>query len=994
MAVTPIAEKGPAQTSNNVASDPSLTGLNAAQLKAVTHDGGPLLIVAGAGTGKTTVITRRLAWLIATGRAKPEEILALTFTNKAAEEMTNRVDELLPLGYADLHLSTFHVFCRELLEEKGLDIGLPNDFRLIDETDAYLLIRQNFDRFPLDYYRPLASPTKFIKALIKHFSRAKDEDVSPPEYLKYVNGLKLDADDAEGMDETKRLRELAEAYHVYQQILLENDSLDFGDLQTYAIRLLRERPAILAEMRRRFKYVLVDEFQDTNWSQYELVKMLVGPQGNLTVVGDDDQSIYKFRGASVANILQFKTDFPTAKEVVLTENYRSRQGILDLAYSFIQKNNPNRLEARLTTSDGQPLVKRLTTPRAGAAVIEHCRYATHEEEVSGVVEKIISLKEADADRNWNDFAVLVRSNLSADDYSREFQRRGVPYQFLALRGLYAKPVILDCLAWFALLDDYHESPALYRILSSPPYSIPGADLIELAHEAKRAADSLYSVIKRRDTLAWLSAEARVQLDRLTTDLARHQQIARDKNVTHVFLAFLIDSGYLKLIKSGDEGKAREQFGYLHQLLDRLKKFEETHDEPTVRRFRQEHALTIESGDEGGLAFDPDVGPDMVRILTVHAAKGLEFPYVFIVDLVDKRFPTVARGGDIELPPTLAKEELPEGDFHLEEERRLFYVALTRAKDGIFLTSAEDYGGKQKKKPSLFLNELGLDGVPLLAPTGERLSEPAPAPTSGKITLKTPSYLSFSQVAAYDNCPLQYKYAHVIRIPSFGKPTQSFGNTMHNVLEWFMRETSERSAKSQGSLFGETASAPPDSLPVSLDELLTKYEELWQDEWYESRDQKDKYRAKGREMLKLFYSQCQADPPKPRFLEQEFSLKLGEFAFKGKVDRIDDVEGGVEIVDYKTGKPKTAEDLDFDAKRQLLLYQIAAERLLGLKPVRLTFCYLQDGSRASFLGTDKQLAKVEEQVQQAYDHIKAGEFEPTPGHHCRNCDFRDICEFRE
>ncbi len=994
MAATTRKKPAPEAASPPADDHPLLEGLNGEQRAAVTHDAGPLLIVAGAGTGKTTVISKRIAWLIETGRAKPEEILALTFTEKAAGEMTERVDQLLPMGYVDLWVSTFHAFCRRVIEERGLDIGIPNEFRLLDQTDAYLLVRRNFDKFRLDYYRPLGNPTKFLHGMLRHFSRAKDEDISPEQYLAYAKDLALDKDDAEGVTETAARKELAEAYHVYQRLLLEEGCLDLGDLQMYAIRIFRTRPHILAEFRKRFKYVLVDEFQDTNWAQYELIKMLVGKDGNVVVVGDDDQSIYKFRGASVSNILQFKNDFPSAKEVVLTTNYRSRQQILDHSYRFIQRNNPNRLEAKLTTSDGRPITKRLSGVREGKAAVEHLRFATHEDEVAGVADRIMEMKEADPERTWSDFSILVRSNSGADDYSRELQRRGVPYQFLALRGLYAKPVIMDCVAWFGLLDDYHESRAMYRILSSPPYAVPGADLVGIAHEARKSSQSLYEVIARRDALPWLSAEGRRQLDRLVADVARHTQLARSKNVSQLLIAFLTDSGYLKQLKSADDARAREQFGYLHQFLDRLKRFEEAHEEPTLKRFMEEYAMERESGEEGSLAFDPDTGPDMVRIMTVHASKGLEFPYVFIVDLVDKRFPTIARPDELPLPDALTKEILPEGgDVHLEEERRLFYVAMTRAKDGLFLSSAEDYGGKTKKKPSRFLAELGFDGSPTLAPTAERLAEPAPAPPTVAGDLPLPPHFSFSQLAAYDNCPLQYKLAHVIRIPSLGKASQSFGNTMHEALEWFLTTIAERDAAAQTSLFGDAPRPDADGLSVSKKELLDKYEEVWRDDWYESREEKERFRAEGREMLSRYYDQCVAARPRPKYLEKEFSLKIGGSTLKGTIDRIDDAEGGVEIIDYKTGKPKTEEDLDADAKRQLLLYQIAVSRLFGLVPVKLTYHFLKDGTRVSFLGTEKQLAKVEADAEDAVSRIKAGDFAPTPGRHCKFCDFREICEFR-
>ncbi len=337
-----------------------LAGLNAEQTTAVTHTTGPLLIVAGAGTGKTTVITRKIAYLIEQGLAKPDEILALTFTDKAAGEMEERVDLLLPMGYHDLWISTFHSFGERILKAHGLDIGLPNDFKLVNDIQAWILLHNNFEKLNLNYYRPLGSPNRFIDSLLSHFSRCKDELISPSEYLKYSESLKLKINLPnkkakaakvllEAPDETEiaRIEELANAFSVYQKLLHDNDLLDFGDLINCTLELFKKRPQLLQRYQSKFKYIMVDEFQDTNFAQYQLVKLLAGGSSNLTVVGDDDQSIYKFRGASVSNILKFKEDFPKSREVTLVQNYRSSQNILDLAYNFIQTNNPDRLEVKL-----------------------------------------------------------------------------------------------------------------------------------------------------------------------------------------------------------------------------------------------------------------------------------------------------------------------------------------------------------------------------------------------------------------------------------------------------------------------------------------------------------------------------------------------------------------------------------------------------------------------------------------------------------------------
>jgi DNA helicase-2/ATP-dependent DNA helicase PcrA len=343
----------------------TLEGLNQSQEKAVTHTTGPLLIIAGAGTGKTTVLTRRIAYLLEQGLAKPDEILALTFTVKATGEMTDRVDQIMPLGYEEMTISTFDAFAEKILRQHALDIGLPGDFTILDDTKAWILMRNNIYNFDLDYYKPKGNPGKFIHALLRHFESAKREGVTPEKYLEYAQGLQMNLDNVDvkkkarkkkttdqAIDpaEVSRVNEVANAYHKYQKLLLDNSYLDFRDLINFTLKLFVDRPKILAYYQNKYKYILVDEFQDTDLSQYEMVKLLSAPQDNITVVGDDDQSIYKFRGASISNILKFKEDYLKASEVTLTDNYRSTQPILDLAYDFIQRNNPERLESRLKIS--------------------------------------------------------------------------------------------------------------------------------------------------------------------------------------------------------------------------------------------------------------------------------------------------------------------------------------------------------------------------------------------------------------------------------------------------------------------------------------------------------------------------------------------------------------------------------------------------------------------------------------------------------------------
>jgi len=996
-----------------------LENLNPEQLKAVLHKDGPRLIVAGAGTGKTTVITRRIAYLIESGQAKPEEILALTFTEKAASEMAERAEGRLPYGYFDLWISTFHGFAERLLKEHGLAIGLPGDFKLLNEFEQWALVKKNLDKFKLDYYRPLGNPTKFIHALLKHFSRAKDEDVSPAAYLEYAEGLKenldgmLSGNDKIAEQEIARLNEVANVYQVYQQLLLDNNYLDFGDLINYVLKLFRERPAILEKYRRQFKYILLDEFQDTNWAQYELVKILAAPANNLVVVGDDDQSIYRFRGASMSNILQFNKDYPEAAKIVLVKNYRSAQNILDLAYEFIKRNNPNRLECQLAESG--KLNKKLVAQNKGEGAIEVIQGADLAEEVKLVVDKIVELKKRDKTATLNDFAILVRANDSANDFMAELARRGLSYIFGASRGLYAKPIIMDAIAYFKLLDNYHESAALWRILNLPFFAFSERELVELNQLAAKTARSLYEVISDGAALKLDGALAK-QSKPVLALISKHSALAREKSAVEVLPAFLEDSGYLKFLAKTENQKNLEAISLLNQFLKRLSAFASASDDKSVKAFLAELNLEREAGEAGSLAPDLEAGPEAVRLLTVHGAKGLEFKYVFIANLVDKRFPTTLRGEPIELPDALVKEILPAGDIHLEEERRLFYVAMTRAKQGLYFSWAPDYGGKVKKKASRFLTELGL--VKKIVPLnkgdkgGLKLMEKEPLKIPPTPFVKggiIPSHFSYSQLAAYSACPYQYRFAHILKIPVRGKETFSFGKTMHATLQKLFILINEKKGLGQAELFGNPPSPPlsggvrqvfpPDKGGlrgvVTLDEILKLYEQSWVDDWYESKKKKQQRRQQGKEILKAFYEKYKGNWPEALHLEKKFSWKItsgeADYIVRGAVDRIDKYEGGLKLVDYKTGRPK--DKLTFSDKEQLLIYQLAAGELFREEVKALAFYYLDDNSEAEFLGSAKDLEKIKAKIIGVVEEIKQGKFPPQPGQLCDWCDFNGICEFR-
>ncbi len=973
-----------------------LKKLNPEQKEAVLHGEGPLLIVAGAGTGKTTVITQRIANLIEKGLAKPEEILAVTFTEKAAFEMEERVDKALEIGYVDLWISTFHAFCERVLRENALDIGLPPDFKILDNTSGWLLARQNLDKFDLNYYKALGNPTKFIQALISHFSHCKDQEVYPEDYLEYADELKT-TDNGPEDTETERIKEVANAYHIYQRILLENGALDFGDLINYSLKLFKKRPLILKKYRERFKYILVDEFQDTNWSQYELIKLLAKPNNNLTVCADDDQAIYRWRGASFSNIIKFQEDFPKSKQVSLIKNYRSSQNILDKSYTFIKQNDPDRLEFRIKIN------KKLVADTKEAGVIEHIHTKNLDQEVGQTLKKILEILKRDTDATYNDFAILVRANDSAIPFIKALERANLPFQFLASRGLYSKPVILDIISYFKLLDNYHEGTAVYRILNLPFLEIPEADIATITQFCRRKTVSLFDALQELAIIPGISPKTQEKVAFILSLIKKHSELAREKGVSEILVSFLEDSGYLKyLIDQNDT----DRIDLLNQFNKKVKTFEEATVEPTLKNFIEEINLELESGEEGKLEFDPELGPDMIKVMTIHGAKGLEFKYVFIANMVDRRFPTDQRKDPIELPEALIKDIKPTGDVHLQEERRLCYVAMTRAKKELYFTSAEDYGGQRKKKLSRFLGEMnykasdetksGKDKTGLLA------EKPKPIDRLKKKVdpQYLPEHFSYSQLAAFEKCPLQYKFGFILKVPTRGKAVFSFGKTMHNTLDAFLKwanEDNPSAGTGQENLFGETKSLKKLTKKKNdtFEKLTKLYEENWIDEWYGSKKEKDEYYKNGKRIIKEFYEQFSKEPPKilkvdgKPALEIPFNLKIEGYTLYGVIDRIDEMDGGVAIIDYKTGQSK--DKLDLDAKEQLLIYQIAAQEVLHLKPKQLAYYYLDDGKIAAFLGSDNDLENQKSKIIEKIEKIKNSEFEPTPGWQCQYCDFKDICD---
>ncbi|HKB26841.1 MAG TPA: ATP-dependent DNA helicase, partial [Methylomirabilota bacterium] len=882
-----------------MAGDRVLDGLNDAQREAVTHDAGPLLIIAGAGTGKTTVITRRIAWLIAQKKARPEEILALTFTDKAAAEMEERVDQLVPYGYADVEIATFHAFGDRLLREHALELGLQPDFRVLNRAEQVIFIRDRLFQFPLERYRPLGDPTRHIQALITLVSRLKDEDIPPDEYAAHAERLGALAaaapGDAELAARAAQHGELARTYAKYQELMAASGAIDFGDQIVLALRLLRVRSHVLGGLQRRFKYVLVDEFQDTNWAQFEVVKLLTARHAHVAAVGDDNQAIYRWRGAAVSNFRSFLRHFPPARVVVLTENYRSHHRILDAAYRLIV-NNPDRLEE---SEEGRRygVTKKLAAVRQpDGPEPQPLHYETASQEADAVAQLIRERVEARA-WTYDDVAVLVRSNGDADQFLRSFNLRGVPWTFSGNAGLYGRPEIRLLIAFLRAVAHPDDSVSVHYLALSDIYQVPIVDVTRCSTYADRRHRWLFDVFRRADEIREirdeLEEEGRAAIRRLVADLTRYMELAREMPTGEVLYQFLVDSGWLARMSKAATARDEAEVQNISKFFRRVQDASKALRYDNLREFVNHLDALIDAGEDPAVA-EADVETPAVRVLTVHKAKGLEFPVVFLVALVQDKFPLRGRREALEVPVELIRETLPAGDFQRQEERRLFYVGMTRAKRELYLTSARDYGGARQRKVSQFVLEaldLPKDAArPFKAKAVEeiQLFAPPAAPDDATLAPIPPDQellISHKQVDDYQTCPLKYRYIHLLRVPILRHHPVVYGSTIHKVVEYYLLR------RAAGNY-------------TSLEDLLAVYEREWDNQGFLTWEHEEARKAAGRRALTRFWHEEEAAGQKPTYVEKEFGFTLGADRVRGRFDRVDQDLFGATIIDYKTGDVAT------------------------------------------------------------------------------------------
>ena len=1062
--------------------------LNPEQLRAVEHGEGPLLVIAGPGSGKTRVITQRVVHLLEhVPGLEPQNILALTFTEKAAGEMQSRVRQALPNLVTFPHISTFHAFAYELLrsrasrvaptlpsmsaappvsseplgpqsqeggayingnvcatqETKALHHEHAGERMLLDKEDVWVFLRRRLEQLQLEFFQKLAEPGAFLHALNDFFSRCQDELIEPDDFEEYArkserafldNAANLGAGErALEEEEIQKKKELSRVFRNSRRLLEQAGSSSLGSLIPEAVRLFDRDPETCRRYRAQFRYVLVDEFQDTNYAQVELLRRLVAPPFNITAVGDDDQAIYRFRGASHGAFDLFRQVFPGHRIVFLSRNYRSTQRVLRIADVVIKKN-----EDRYSSKPG------LQPEREEGCPVYLPGSPDYVSEAHWVADEIQRLITQGA--SHGDIAVLYRAHAYRDRLVEELQRRGIPF---AIRGLsvLSTVIVRDLLAYLNLVHSPHDNISLTRVLLAPRWNFPEEVALQVRVEAEKRRCSLYDVLtswEKGPESGRLSATNWGALRQLLQEL---HWAAQNATVTALFELLLERLQVLPLLDARDLRYKSAFEDFLREWEEKISKFPalagpEWEQEREGRKpgknlgeflYYLQHYLEAGGKIEAPLLEDR-VGA--VQMMTVHAAKGLEFPIVFVLGVAPRRFPATERKAVIEFPDELRKGPLPPKNIHTQEERRLFFVALTRAQDRLYVSSVAGPG----KKPSRLIDDMLADPVatardivrvqvkeqptsppPVIPSEARNLAlSPSSTTTQGGIPLRQLTdrndsgaaqqelfavpgpagvhppiaewagrepeikpgeklRLSASSIEDYEDCPLKFKFGHYLKIPTGPQAALTFGNIMHRSVRRYF----ELRAKGE----------------ASFEAVKEFYEASWKKSGFEDEYQERAYKQAGLEQLRAFVEKQGSSETFPLGMESYFSLDLGGVLLEGRIDQINPLlsrapadEDGVELIDYKTGRPRSQKEAD--SSLQLSVYALAAQEVMKLKPRRLTFYCLSNNQPVHTVRTEQDLKAVKAEILAVAERIRQSHFPPLPGFACKFCDYRSICPAHE
>jgi DNA helicase-2/ATP-dependent DNA helicase PcrA len=980
---------------------PPLSGLSPEQRDAVTHPGGPLLVVAGAGAGKTRVLTHRLAWLVE-GGVEPGEILALTFSSQAADELRSRAEALIGRAHETLRVSTFHAYAGELARVHGVDHGLLPPAVWATEEDRALMLLERIGELDLVAHDLRGDPGRVVGEILRRIDRCKNELVAADDFVAFAEVALRNAAGSKERRERLRDLEFARAYQAHDRWLAEAGLVDYGEAIVRSLNLLRAHPDRLAAVREVTRHVMIDEFQDTDHAQAQLLYLLADSAESVVAVGDDDQGIYRFRGASTKNIADFRARYPNRREIKLELNHRSTQLILDAAHAVVER-VPDRADKRLAAlpdAEGP-------APAFWVAQDEDAQARAVADEILRLAAQGIPLEEQ---------AILMDSvRTEAPAIVRALESHGISHQVHGGLGLFERREVRAALAWLRALADPHDAQAHLRLVADSDLEMPWAASAAAVAAAVGAGEPVTGALLAVAGPESKFAAAFDAVGPVITGPA--QDLVRE----------VLDRSGLRrraLALGGAEGASRlAGLSAFERLADDIARRDRDLDAPgLVKRL----VGLSEVGHRGRVERSAErIG---VQVSTIHQSKGLEFDVVFVIGFVASRLPGRDRPHS-DIPDELLPETIQRGrDAHVAEKRRLTYVAMTRARRHLYLSTFE-MGERVRQRPSPFFEDareaLGnpdadrvgasLDGIALAEVAAARdaleragraaaaalaeerqdasslreaaraaldellhararamLPAPPPAVVSPSPAAPPAIDISPSDLATYRTCPLRFRFVRVDRIPQRDRPGGRIGTAAHLALEAHYRPGGE----------GGDGQA-----------LVARFEAQVKRLGVADTPEGQQAIRRGRDQLLQYHERVLRSGSTPAGVERRFTLPLGRHTVRGRVDRIDrHPSGGFQLIDYKTGRPPGGSGVG-DEDLVLALY-LEAARAGGAKIQGARLEYVLDGDSRVFDPDPAELATLVEDARLLADAAASGAFDPRPGWHCESCDFQLLCPARD
>ena len=900
--------------------------LGADQRVAAAIGGGPIRVVAGAGTGKTAVIAERFRRLVAAG-VSPSSVLVMTFTERAAAEMRQRIEDLIDAAAPSV--GTFHSVALGWLRADGRVVGVPPGFRILTGADRWILTRELMWQLGDAALAGDERPDDLVAPALQMLERMKQELVPLGRLASWTRS----SDDAERAD---LMRACVRLFRAYEKECRKRRLLDFEDLLVLTVKMLESHRSVLDKYTARFLHVLVDEYQDLNLAQERLVE-LIASKSQPFVVGDDDQSIYRFRGASRASLERFHDRFPDAKTITVGRNRRSSRRIVSSAAALIAHNS-DRLPKELFSEVPGPQVELWLCPDGAT---EAAAIATH---AAGLVERGTSPRE---------IAVLCRTNAIARPVASALAARGLPHVVIGGHGFLDRPEIRDVIALLRVLRDPEDVVALARAVTRPPSSLDqAAALTQLRDRGHLAPLDVLTAWPPTASLARLLKELSAEALRL--------------DVRDLFFELMNRTRYLDVIgPTLETSEAARVTANVSRFAEIIAEFCETSDDRSLQAFMHHLDLVLLSGEDEEPA-PVETADDAIQVMTIHQAKGLEFEAVFVPGLVEGRLPQSGRSPRFELPAAVLEPLVRGREDVVGEERRLLYVAMTRAKRHLYLTRASHYEGGRRWRDSRFLDEVRAAGARTVV---QREIEPCAeaAATAVGRGQGGEAILSFSAIAAYLDCPRQYWYRQEQRLPVVQSAEAVHGVILHEVL----RQAGE--ARQSGR-------------HISSQLLRSIHEIVWSQAPFPDPRREGTFKRIGAAQLEEYRKKGGFDAA-PEYLEHQFSAKVDGWTLRGVIDRVDRIESGWRIVDYKSGRPLTRRRRDL----QVALYALGASTALHLDPLELEVVYLATGQGVKVDKVADLVADAARQGAEVAEGVKAGRFEPRPERRrCRLCPYRLVC----